>query len=253
MNLRKPSRIRSWREFAVEIAVIVIGILIALSLDQMVENWRERRAYAEARQAMHDELSANLTNIQNRRKSVACTVQRIKDIGAILDRAEGGQPFEAPSWVGPAVSFRMRFMAESEAEKSALFSSAEQRSFGSPYSYFHSLDTEQDRERLTWGRLQMLEGKSRLSAEMIQSLRNALADARHQNYRIGYLMDWADAWGKQIGLKDLSNAPVYANTFYKRAPHCLPMNMPTAQAERESAIRPNLDQTIKNLPDFAGR
>jgi hypothetical protein len=250
VEIHKPKPIRNWREFLKEYAIIVLGVLTALSLEQMVETWREHRQYREARQAMFDEMSGNLTNILQRQKYVACTLQRMKDIGVLLDRAESGQPVETPSWIGPSITFRMRFNAEGEVEKSNLFSSTEQRSFGSPYSYFHSIDTEQDRERLAWGRLRMLEGKSHLSAEMIQSLRDALADARYENYRLAYLIDWAQAWGKQIGLKDLSSAPVYATSFFQRHPHCLPINTPAAQAERETAVSPNLDETIKKLPDF---
>ncbi len=238
MHAHKPKSIHSWREFATEIVVIVIGILIALSLEQLVENWHEHRQYAEARQAMRDELSNNMTNMLRRDRFAACTQGRIKDIGAILDRAENGQPFAAPSWIGPIISYRPRFAAESESGKSTLFSSAEQRSFGSPYSYFHSLDAEQDRERLAWGRLRMLEGKNHLTPEMIQSLREALADARYENYRIAYLMVWAKGFSKQIGLKDLSGQAYYTMPLFKQHPHCLPMDMPAAQAARESELKP---------------
>jgi hypothetical protein len=236
MEIHKPHAAKTWKEFFIELGTITLGILIALSLEQAVEHWRENRQYAEARQAMIDELSANLTNVRRRQKSIACTEQRMHDIDAILDRAKAGLPFEAPSWIGPAVSVRMRFIAESEAEKSTLFSSAEQRSLGSPYSYFHSIDAEQDRERLAWGRLQMLEGKSRLSPEMIQSLRNALADARYENYRLVFLTEWAEGWGRRLGLKDFPGASIYAMSKH---PHCVPMTMPAALAERETALRPN--------------
>ena len=238
MEIHKPKPIHNWREFLKEYAIIVLGVLTALSLEQAVENWREHRQYQEARQAMFDELSGNLTNIRNRQKYAACTVQRMQDIGVLLDRAESGKPFEAPSWVGPSISYRMRFIAEGEAEKSTLFSSAEQRNFGSPYSYFHSIDVEQDRERLTWGRLQMLQGKNRLSPEMIQALRDALADARYENYRIAYLLAWAEAWGKQIGLQDLHRTSQAYASFFEAHPHCLPMNTPTAEAERKTNPKP---------------
>jgi hypothetical protein len=236
MEIHKSKPIHNWREFLKEVGIIVLGVSIALAGEQAVEKWREHRQYAEARQAMFDELSANLSNIRLRTKNAACSLQRIQDIGAILDRAEAGQHFDAPSWVGPAEGYRMRFTAEAEAGKSGLFSSAEQRSFGSPYSYFHSLATEEDRERLAWGRLQMLEGRSRLSPEMIQSLREALADARDTHHRIAFLVGWAEAWGRRIDLKEFPGASIYAHSL---PPHCVPMNTPAAQAERETDLKPN--------------
>jgi hypothetical protein len=236
MDIHKPKPIHGWRELFKEIGIIVIGVSIALSAEQGVERWRQHQQYREARQAMIDELSANLTNIRMRQKYIACTIQRMQDVDAILDRADGGQPFEAAGWIGPALGFRMRFMAEGEAQKSSLFSSAEQRNFGSLYSYFHSLEGAQDREREAWGRLRMLEGKSRLSPAMSQSLQDALADARNQNYRITFLLKWTAAWGKLVGLKDFPRANVYAKIVN---PHCLPVNMPAAQAEKESNLEPN--------------
>ncbi|MBV9549056.1 MAG: hypothetical protein JO256_05215 [Alphaproteobacteria bacterium] len=239
MEIHKPHPVKSWKEFFIELGTVVLGILIALSLEQGVETWREHRQYREARQAMFDELSGNLTNIRNRQKYVACTVRRMQEIDALLDRAESGKPIETPSWVGDTISFRVRFIAESEAAKSGLFTSEEQRNFGSPYSYFHSLDVEQDRERQAWGRLRMLEGKSRLSPAMIQSLRDALADAAYENYRIAYLLAWTEAWSKQLGLKDLHGTrPGAYASFFQQHPHCLPMNTPLAEAQRQTAITP---------------
>jgi hypothetical protein len=244
MEIHKPHATKTWKEFFIELGTVVLGILIALSLEQAVERWREHRQYGEGRQAMLDELSANLTNIRQRDRYAACTVKRLDDIDALLDRAESGQTFDAPSWIGSVVTYRMRFVAENEVQKSALFSSAEQRNFGSPYSYFHSIEAEQDRERQAWGRLQMLRGKNRLSQDMIQSARNALADARFENDRIAFLMAWAEAFGKQIDLKDLSNAPYYADDHFHKHPNCEPMNTPFAVAERETAVNPPSDLKI---------
>ena len=90
---------------------------------------------------------------------------------------------------------------------------------------------------MAWNRLQMLEGRSRLSPEMIQSLREALAEARSAHHRIDFLMGWAEAWGKRIGLKEFPAASgIYAPSL---KPHCLPMNTPAAQAERETDLKPN--------------
>lgn len=238
VEIHKPHAAKTWKEFFIELGTVILGILIAMSLEQAVENWREHRQYNEARRAMLDELAGDLANIMQRDKYEACTVKRMQEIDDILDRAESGTPFDPPSWIGYTASFRMRFVAEDESQKSALFTSAEQRAFGSPYSYFHSIDQEQDRERFAWDRLQMLKGKNKLSPEMIQSLREALADARFENDRIAFLVMFAKAWGGPIGLLETAgkSASVVATTFDKH-PHCEPMNTPTALAERETAYR----------------
>ena len=98
MDLRKPKPVHGLRDFLKEVGIIVLGVSIALAAEQAVENWRQHRQYAEARRAMYAELSANLTNIRQRRKNIVCTVQRMHDIDVILDRAQSGQPVEA--WIG---------------------------------------------------------------------------------------------------------------------------------------------------------
>lgn len=56
MDIHKPKPVHSWREFASEIGVIVIGVLIALSAEQAVEWFHWRGETAEAREAMDADL-----------------------------------------------------------------------------------------------------------------------------------------------------------------------------------------------------
>ena len=56
MAARKRKTPERWREFFIEIVTIVLGILIALGLDQAVENLRERGDAREARAAIDAEM-----------------------------------------------------------------------------------------------------------------------------------------------------------------------------------------------------
>jgi hypothetical protein len=49
-----------WREFLVHIATIVLGLLIAVGLEQSVEYLHHRREVAETREAVHRERSNNV-------------------------------------------------------------------------------------------------------------------------------------------------------------------------------------------------
>ena len=51
MDIHKPHAAKSWREFAVEIGTIVVGILIALGLEQVIESIHDRTIADEAREA----------------------------------------------------------------------------------------------------------------------------------------------------------------------------------------------------------
>ncbi len=51
----------TWRDFVIHIATIVVGLLIAVSLEQTVEYIHHRQEIAETREALHDERLDNYT------------------------------------------------------------------------------------------------------------------------------------------------------------------------------------------------
>ena len=234
MEIHKPHAAKTWKEFFIELGTVVLGILIALSLEQAVENWREHRQSLEAHEAMRAELAGNLASISQRAAISACARTRVTEITALLDKAENHQPFAPPGWIGEASSARLRYIAEPESGRSSLFSPGEQRQFSSVYSFFHSIDAEQERERQAWVKLQPLEGRSSVPPEMIANLRQALAEARYEDERILFLLDFAKSYAVPL---DLPQMKIAADFWPQAWPLCLPTNMPRAEALRRSAYR----------------
>lgn len=78
MDVHKPRAAHSWREFGVEIGTVTIGILIALSLEAIVEEARTHALVEHARAEMRAELAGD-------REAVAKTVAaaRRADAGAV--------------------------------------------------------------------------------------------------------------------------------------------------------------------------
>lgn len=56
MDIHLPKVPHSWRELAKEIAIIVVGVVIALFFDSIVDAWRWHRTVASAKAAMRHEL-----------------------------------------------------------------------------------------------------------------------------------------------------------------------------------------------------
>src|ERR1700722_6880402 len=52
--------VRSWKDFFIHIATIVIGLLIAIGLEQTVELFHHRHQVADARRQLYTELKINL-------------------------------------------------------------------------------------------------------------------------------------------------------------------------------------------------
>ena len=49
MHIHLPKPIHGWREFVSEVGIIVVGILLALTAEQFVENWHWQKLAREAR------------------------------------------------------------------------------------------------------------------------------------------------------------------------------------------------------------
>ena len=56
MHFHLPKPLHGWREFAGEVGIIVIGVLIALSFEQLVDTWQWDRKIAASEAAMREEL-----------------------------------------------------------------------------------------------------------------------------------------------------------------------------------------------------
>jgi hypothetical protein len=87
VEIHKPKPVRDWREFLSEMSVIVLGILIALGGEQLIEtlHWRYEVRETEARLA--GELGANAAIAMWRVHTASCVEKRLDEIGGIIDAA----------------------------------------------------------------------------------------------------------------------------------------------------------------------
>jgi hypothetical protein len=82
MDIHKPKAAHNWRGFAIEIGTIICGILIALSLEQVVESLHRRAEVAETREALKREISQNVAVARIAWAENLCTVKRGETLAA---------------------------------------------------------------------------------------------------------------------------------------------------------------------------
>lgn len=88
MEIHKPKPVHSWRELVSEIGVIVIGIVIALSAEQVIERLEWRHKIDLAEEQMRLELSADDgPEVMQRLALTACIAQGLTDIRASVEGA----------------------------------------------------------------------------------------------------------------------------------------------------------------------
>jgi hypothetical protein len=72
MHFHLPKPLHGWREFAGEVGIIVIGVLIALGAEQLVEAAHRQREGVQAESTIRDEIELNLGRLQSRRAIYSC-------------------------------------------------------------------------------------------------------------------------------------------------------------------------------------
>ena len=111
MHVHLPKPLHGWREFAGEVGIIVIGVLIALSADALIEraSWRHKVELADAN--MRVEVERNRTNAAQYAILQACADRFLDRMTADLINGdtvdlgklqEIGEPFVTEAWTATA-------------------------------------------------------------------------------------------------------------------------------------------------------
>ena len=93
MDIHKPHAAKSWREFFIEIGTIVVGILIALGLEQVIETIHWRHEAEEAEASIDAEIESNAASAYVRLAAFDCAEGQLDKIDAALVASrDHGQP-----------------------------------------------------------------------------------------------------------------------------------------------------------------
>lgn len=108
MHFHLPKPLHGWREFAGEVGIIVLGVLIALGFEQVAELMRWRVRAAEARLALKAEVGHGFLVTEERQAVVDCVDEQLSRI----ERAViGSGPVLQPLPLYSDKSFRFTFRA----------------------------------------------------------------------------------------------------------------------------------------------
>src|SRR6476646_9139193 len=100
MHFRLPKPLHGWRAFAGEVGIIVIGVLIALGAEQVVEDWHWKNEVATERQSLRDEATHSLNAIGSRERQQSCVDARLREILKLLQLHGRGEPFRILGEIG---------------------------------------------------------------------------------------------------------------------------------------------------------
>ena len=130
LKLRPP---HGWNAVAWELAIVTLGVLIALGAQQIAEAVHDRSTAAETRADVTDELNSDLMSIALRQSIEPCIDRRLSELRAIMAAWERTGTFETPKWVSqsPPIEIELsRYDAALSAGRLALLSGDEQYRMG---------------------------------------------------------------------------------------------------------------------------
>lgn len=233
MEIHKPKPVHSWRELLSEIGVVVIGIVIALSLEEGLRALHDRGIASEAREAVKEEIRQNLSFMSGRLETQPCIERRLDEIGAILEASREGELRTRPNWVSqPSVYFlsNQRWQAATGSGRASLLTTDEQGALG-VFSVINArFNDAEAREQAAWSQLRGLETwQGALGSQGRVHFTAALQEARYELWEARITIGLALRLGEKLGIRP--DLPKTMDNNYV-IPHaiCLPISTPRAQA-----------------------
>ena len=230
MHVQVPKPLHGWRQFAGEVGIIVLGVLIALAAQQLVADLHEQSEAHQAERAIRGELEINMARLRSRHAVRACVERRIEELQALIDSAgTNGGSIATPKWVGRPQFWTMqlsRWETSSQAGRAALIPADDLNLYGSMYPFMERINTEGALEQDAWAELRALEHLQRVTPETAFQLQSTLQRARYINWRM-------EVWYAQLqAIFDRLHLNVVRNEVPASRSACVPMSTP-----RDKAIR----------------
>lgn len=231
MHLHLPRPLHGWRAFVGEVGIIVVGVLIALGAEQLVEAAHQKRDAAEADDGIRSELSFNLGRLQSRTTIHSCVARRIEEIQVLIDRAAGHPDIVTPNWIGRPQYWAFassQWQAESHAGRAALINPRMLSAYAVMYARMQDLGDEMTLEQTDWARLRTLEHVRRLDPAEAFELDATLQDARYRDWRLALVTSQLFAMADSLGIRPTRNSTPGSASV------CLPITTPRSEANRVS-------------------
>jgi hypothetical protein len=91
MHVHLPKPLHGWREFLGEVGIIVLGVLIALTAEQLLVAWQWHREVRGFRAAADNELGRDLGIYSSAMVNRSCATRRLAELEHFLGDSNAGQ------------------------------------------------------------------------------------------------------------------------------------------------------------------
>jgi hypothetical protein len=183
-----------WRGFLADVAVVVIGVVLALLAQELAQSLQWQKDVAAQRGALRAMAEDNLKVIAFRRFQGPCVERRLAEIEAIFRLHHENQPIRLSGPIGLPYKWGSDRSAWNIALSDASLSHmplTERRRFGNAVDVYDNAAALMNQEYSVWLRLQPLDHPELLESEDWALLRQAFGEARALDARIMGVVDEA--------------------------------------------------------------
>ena len=152
MHLTKLQPLHGWRQFLGEVGIVMLGVLIALGAQQLLENWSWTGQVRDFRIAVDKELGENLTIYRFRLSQNDCVTRRLAEVQRLLDVPSGAP---APKRLRPiseidGFTYYLNVWDNKDAAVTAHLSVELRKRYAEIYDEFRNDDNSRSKETDTW-------------------------------------------------------------------------------------------------------
>jgi hypothetical protein len=204
MHFHLPKPLHGWREFAGEVGIIVIGVLLALGAEQVVETLHWRAEVRDAKAALSQDMAQTNRVFAYRVAARDCVASRLDRIGEFIEQSA---QHKGPTSVGdvfPDIGNALSTSAWETSRAGQVLQHFDRKTLGLYGVYYMQVDNVGRfvmREGDDWGVLRVLRGNpNRLGPADIAAMRVALEHASFENDIIAGIAVDELGYSKSLGV-----------------------------------------------------
>lgn len=210
MHIHLPKPLHGWRAFVGEIAIVVLGILIALTAEHMVEQHRWAREVEETRDAADTEIAHDYGVFEYRLAQKGCVDRRLAELDRWLQswRDRRPLPLKAPIGSPPGFGFHFSVWDAASGEARAHMPLDEKLAYAGLYDVLKTFNTQRGAEREAWASLADYDGAGDLTREDMMRIRGLLARIKAFNATLPGFAPYVRKPAAKLGIRaDLGPVP----------------------------------------------
>ena len=203
MKIRLPKPMHGWREFAGEVGIIVLGVLIALAADQLVDDWKARGDLRLFKSALVKEASYNLGAYDYRLRQSDCVNKRIAEPQKWDADWRSGSPARLAGPIGRPTNLSVltSVWAARTGEVVGQMALDERLAFSRLYDSLKNLEDIASSEREVWRELSEFEVAAHLDDAQLMRLHGLIERAANLNRFVQLNTQTVTEFARPLGIR----------------------------------------------------